>query len=155
MIEAAKEEERKRPEKIEREKPAAAAPRIAQAPAVTRVLFIDDSLSVRKVAEKFLKALGTQVVVAVDGVDGLARLREQPFDVVFTDLEMPRMHGYELLREMRYVPEYKDIPVIVVTSRSGEKHRAEAKTLGATDYVTKPFTQEILSDMLKKWVRAR
>lgn len=116
-----------------------------------KVLFVDDSLSVRKVAEKTLVGLGVQVTVAVDGVDGLAKLREQSFDLVFTDLEMPRMHGYELIRELRFVPAYKDLPIIVVTSRSGQKHQDQAKSLGASDYITKPFTAETLEAALKRW----
>ncbi len=112
------------------------------------MLFVDDSLSVRKVAEKFLGALGAQVTLANDGVDALAKLRQGGFDVVFTDLEMPRMHGYELLREVRFIPAFKDLPLIVVTSRSGQKHRAQAEALGANGYLTKPFTQDALQQML-------
>jgi chemosensory pili system protein ChpA (sensor histidine kinase/response regulator) len=113
------------------------------------VLFVDDSLSVRKVAEKALAELGAQVTVAVDGVDALARLREKAFDLVFTDLEMPRMHGYELIRELRYLPAYKSLPVVVVSSRSSQKHRDQARSLGANDYITKPFTSDALSRALR------
>ena len=87
------------------------------------MLFVDDSLSVRKVAEKTLLTLGAEVTLAVDGFDALAKLREGQFDIVFTDLEMPRMHGYELIRELRFLPAYKDLPVVVVSSRSGQKHQ--------------------------------
>jgi chemosensory pili system protein ChpA (sensor histidine kinase/response regulator) len=116
-----------------------------------RVLFVDDSLSVRKVAERFLGALGTEVVLANDGVDALAKLRQGAFDMVFTDLEMPRMHGYDLIREIRFVPAYRELPVVVVTSRSGQKHRAQAEAVGANAYLTKPFTQEALQQMLAAW----
>jgi chemosensory pili system protein ChpA (sensor histidine kinase/response regulator) len=74
---------------------------------------------------------------------------------VFTDLEMPRMHGYELIRELRFVPAYKDLPIIVVTSRSGQKHQDQAKSLGASDYLTKPFTAEALDAALKRWGKKR
>jgi chemosensory pili system protein ChpA (sensor histidine kinase/response regulator) len=67
-----------------------------------RVLFVDDSLSVRKVAEQILEGLGHHITVAIDGVDGLAKLREGSFDLVFTDLEMPRMHGFDFIREVRF-----------------------------------------------------
>ena len=144
----------------EREAPAPRAeePKHAAPPAAGRqlkVLFVDDSLSVRKVAEKFLKNLGVQLTLAIDGQDGMEKLRESAFDLVFTDLEMPRKHGYELIRELRFVPAYKDIPVIVITSRSSEKHRLQAEMAGASDYVTKPFTQDILQQKLREWAGSK
>ncbi len=120
-----------------------------------RVLFVDDSLSVRKVAELNLKSLGVDVTLAVDGIDALNKLREQTFDVVFTDLEMPRMHGYELIRELRFLPAYADLPILVVTSRSGQKHQDQARALGATDYMSKPFTAQSLEAALKKFGKIR
>ena len=130
---------------------ALATPAIVNGPRRRRVLFVDDSLSVRKVAERFLGALDVDVVLAVDGVDALAKLRLGGIDLVFTDLEMPRMHGYDLLREIRYIPAWHDLPVVVVTSRSGQKHRDQATALGANDYLTKPFTQEVLAQVLATW----
>ena len=102
----------------------------------------------RKAAEKFLGDIGADVVLAVDGLDALERLRAQSFGMVFTDLEMPRMHGFELLREMRYVPTFKDIPVVVVTSRSGDKHRQQAEKLGCNGYLGKPFTPASLQEQI-------
>jgi len=116
-----------------------------------RALFVDDSLSVRKVAEKTLRGLGVDVVLAIDGVDALAKLRENEVDIVFTDLEMPRMHGYDLIRELRFVAAYKTLPVIVVSSRSGNKHKQQATELGATDYLIKPFSPEILREALDRY----
>jgi chemosensory pili system protein ChpA (sensor histidine kinase/response regulator) len=144
---------------FEQEQPdEAAAPQrraeAAPAPAQTRaarVLFVDDSLSVRKVAEMQLKEIGAEVTVAVDGLDALAKLRELEFDIVFTDLEMPRMHGYELIRELRFLPAFKNLPIVVVSSRSGQKHRDQATQLGANEYLTKPFTAQMLHAMIKKW----
>jgi chemosensory pili system protein ChpA (sensor histidine kinase/response regulator) len=149
------------------ERPARPLPRRAPAPALLadpptssasaapalRALFIDDSLSVRKFAEITLKGLGVDVTLAIDGVDGLNKLREGTFDVVFTDLEMPRMHGFELIGELRFLPAYKDLPIIVVTSRSGQKHQQQARAVGATDYLTKPFSAQMLEAALKRWVR--
>jgi chemosensory pili system protein ChpA (sensor histidine kinase/response regulator) len=119
------------------------------------VLFVDDSVSVRKVAERALKQLGVQVTLATDGVDALERLRGGQFDMVFTDLEMPRMHGYELIRELRFLPAYHTLPIVVVTSRSGKKHRDEAHAVGASDYLTKPFTSRSLATALIKFGGAR
>jgi CheY-like chemotaxis protein len=105
---------------------------------------------VRKVAEKTLRGLGVEVVLAIDGVDALAKLHENEVDIVFTDLEMPRMHGYDLIRELRFVQAYKSLPVIVVSSRSGNKHRQQATELGATDYLIKPFSPEIIRKALDR-----
>jgi chemosensory pili system protein ChpA (sensor histidine kinase/response regulator) len=124
-----------------------------QAPGRVRALFVDDSLSVRKVAELTLTSLGIDVTLAIDGVDALERLREKRFDIVFTDLEMPRMHGYELIRELRFLPVYADLPIVVITSRSGQKHQDQARSLGATDYLTKPFSAPMLEAAIKRWVR--
>jgi chemosensory pili system protein ChpA (sensor histidine kinase/response regulator) len=119
-----------------------------------RVLFVDDSLSVRKVAEKTLLALGAEVTLAVDGFEALARLREAEFDIVFTDLEMPRMHGYDLIRELRFLPAYGGLPIVVVSSRSGQKHQQQAHQLGASDYLTKPFSAQALQGALDRWCNA-
>lgn len=116
-----------------------------------RVLFVDDSLSVRKIAEKELTNLGTDVTTAVDGLDAMSKLREGHYDLIFTDLEMPRMHGYDLIRELRFLPAYQDLPIIVVSSRSGQKHQDQARALGCTDYLTKPFNARQLEGALEKY----
>lgn len=123
----------------------------ASVPQKIRVLFVDDSLSVRKVAQRILAALGTDVTLAVDGLDALAKLRTGGFDLVFTDLEMPRMHGYDLIRELRFLPVYKTLPIIVVSSRSGQKHQDQARQLGATAYLTKPFSEQTILEALTRW----
>ena len=115
-----------------------------------QVLFVDDSVSVRKVAERALRQLGVAVTLATDGIDALDKLRSGQFDLVFTDLEMPRMHGYELIRELRFLPAFHALPVVVVTSRSGKKHRDEANAVGASEYLTKPFTARSLATALVK-----
>jgi chemosensory pili system protein ChpA (sensor histidine kinase/response regulator) len=120
-----------------------------------RVLFVDDSLSVRKVAEKLLSELGAEVTLAIDGQDALEILGRQPFDLVFTDLEMPRVHGYELIQAIGASPTLRHLPVVVITSRSGQKHRDEAHAVGARDYVTKPFNLETLAQMLRRWAPQR
>jgi chemosensory pili system protein ChpA (sensor histidine kinase/response regulator) len=112
------------------------------------VLFVDDSISVRKLAARFLETSGIEVDTAVDGLDALEKLASGRFRVVITDLEMPRMHGYELIAEIRRHPRYRHLPVIVCTSRSSEKHRRRARELGAQGYITKPFTKEqLLADI--------
>lgn len=118
-----------------------------------RVLFVDDSLSVRRVGEKFLSEEGIDVTLAVDGEDALARLRTDQFDLVFTDLEMPRLNGYDLIAAVRASASLRHLPVVVVTSRSGRKHREHAEAVGATDYLTKPFTADSLRQMVVRWTR--
>jgi chemosensory pili system protein ChpA (sensor histidine kinase/response regulator) len=118
-----------------------------------RVLFVDDSLSVRKVAERILRELDLDVVSAGDGVDALDKLKASTFDIVFTDLEMPRMHGYDLIREMQTAPALRDIPIVVISSRSAEKHVSLALSLGARDYITKPFSPDTLGAAVQRLAR--
>lgn len=113
------------------------------------VLWADDSISVRKLAGHFLNAEGWSAETAVDGTDALERLRSGQFQIVVTDLEMPRMHGYELLHEIRADPRLCNLPVVVCSSRSSEKHRRRAREAGANGYLTKPFTQEALASVLR------
>jgi CheY-like chemotaxis protein len=122
-------------------------------PGQRRVLFVDDSLSVRKVAERMLRSLGVDVITAVDGQDALDKLRAMAFSLVFTDLEMPRLHGYDLIREMQYLPTYAATPIVVISSRSGQKHIDQALAMGAREYITKPFSSEILNAVLARWTR--
>ena len=99
--------------------------------AAATVLWADDSISVRKLAGLFLNAEGWSAETAVDGMDALEKLRSGHFQVVVTDLEMPRLHGYELLQEIRADPELSGLPVVVCSSRSSEKHRRRAREAGA------------------------
>lgn len=108
------------------------------------ILVVDDSISVRKLASRFLESEGIEVETAVDGLDALEKLSSGRFRAVVTDLEMPRMHGYELIAEIRRQPTLRDLPVVVCSSRSSDKHRARAREVGAQGYLTKPFTQEQL-----------
>jgi len=116
-----------------------------------RVLFVDDSLSVRKVAERFLNDLDLDLTLANDGADGLDKLRSGTFDLVFTDIEMPRMNGYELITALRFIPKYHSLPIVVVTSRSGRKHQEKAQQVGATDFISKPFTKDSLAAALSRY----
>ncbi|HVN86030.1 MAG TPA: Hpt domain-containing protein [Candidatus Binatia bacterium] len=108
------------------------------------ILVVDDSISVRKLAARFLESVGLEVDTAVDGLDALEKLASGRFRLVVTDLEMPRMHGYELIAEIRRHPQYQHLPVVVCSSRSSEKHRRRAREVGAQGYITKPFTKEQL-----------
>ena len=121
---------------------------VAEMPEVPKVLVVDDSLSVRKFASMILKANGFAVVTAVNGQDALEKLEGGNIFSIITDLEMPIMHGYELLRELQH--KGVEIPVAVLTSRAGEQHRKEALALGASDYLVKPFDEEGLVGVVSR-----
>jgi len=115
------------------------------------VLVADDSLSIRKVVSHFLSNAGYQVQVAGDGWDAWTKLNSSHrFDLLITDLEMPKMHGYELIAEVRRKRELKHLPIIVLTSRAGEKHYQKAIDLGANDYLVKPFDDKKLLESVHK-----
>src|SRR5262249_27746428 len=126
----------------------------APAAARTRALWVDDSLSVRKVAEKELGSLDVETVTAVDGLDGLAKLREGRFDIMFVDLELPNLNGYQLMREVGSKPALRELPLVVVSSRSSSKHQLRARECGASAFVTKPFSAETLARLLDEFVPA-
>jgi two-component system chemotaxis sensor kinase CheA len=115
-----------------------------------RVLVVDDSISIRKYVQRFLDRTGYEVEVASDGLEAITVMGRLKFDVVITDLEMPVMHGYDLMVEMRKSPEHMNIPIIVLTSRAGEKHRLKALEMGAQDYLVKPFEEREMLGALKK-----
>jgi chemosensory pili system protein ChpA (sensor histidine kinase/response regulator) len=105
------------------------------------VMVVDDSITVRKVTSRLLERHNMQVMTAKDGVDAVTQLQEQQPDVVLLDIEMPRMDGFELARHMRSTPELVDIPIIMITSRTGEKHRDRAFDLGVKRYLGKPYQE--------------
>jgi chemosensory pili system protein ChpA (sensor histidine kinase/response regulator) len=128
----------------------AEAAEVVPPPPARAVLMVDDSISVRKLAVRFIESEGLEVETAVDGVDALEKLKEGRFRVVVTDLEMPRMHGYDLIEAIKTNPQLAHIPVIVCTSRASEKHRRRAQDLGAEGYVTKPFSkEEIIAEIMR------
>jgi chemosensory pili system protein ChpA (sensor histidine kinase/response regulator) len=105
-----------------------------------RLLLVDDSVSVRRVVSKMLERADYEVATAADGQAALELfIQGERFDAVLTDLEMPRMNGYELIEELRHRPDTSRTPIIVMTTRAGEKHRNLAFEIGATDYFSKPI----------------
>jgi len=114
------------------------------------VLLVDDSKSMRKLASHFLAAEQIDAETAVDGIDALEKLAASQFRVVVTDLEMPRLHGYELLAAIKRDPRWAHVPVIVCTSRSSETHQRRARELGADGYIVKPFTKDQLCGEIQR-----
>ncbi len=110
------------------------------------VMVVDDSITVRKVTGRVLERNGMKVIAAKDGVDAVAQLQETHPDIMLLDIEMPRMDGFELARHMRNTDELRDIPIIMITSRTGDKHRNLAMELGVKRYLGKPYQEADLLD---------
>lgn len=117
-----------------------------------RVLVVDDSLSVRKYVSSFLIERDCDVFNASNGIEALGLLEEKPVDLIITDLEMPLMHGYELIAKLKASEHLRDIPVVVLTSRSTGKHREKALEIGASDYIMKPVDESSLFSTLIRYL---
>jgi chemosensory pili system protein ChpA (sensor histidine kinase/response regulator) len=121
---------------------------------VPTVMVVDDSLTVRKITSRLLNREGYQVVLAKDGVDALEQLIEVMPDVILSDIEMPRMDGFDLLRNIRSDERLKHLPVIMITSRTAEKHRNYAAEIGANHYLGKPYDEEELLRLVAGYARS-
>jgi len=126
---------------------------IEEAPG-NRVLVVDDSLSVRKFISILLEQRGYEVMTVSNGLEALNILDEKHVDMVITDLEMPVMHGYELMRELKRRGLMETLPVVVLTSRGSEKHREKALSLGARDYLVKPFEEKELLQTVRRYIKS-
>jgi chemosensory pili system protein ChpA (sensor histidine kinase/response regulator) len=115
---------------------------------------VDDSLTVRKITGRTLTREGYNVVVAKDGIEALERMQARAPDVIVTDIEMPRMDGFDLTRNVRADPRLKNLPVIMITSRTADKHREHAAELGVTVFLGKPYEERELLDNIAGVVRA-
>lgn len=110
----------------------------------TKVMVVDDSVTVRKVTSRLLERNGMEVVLAKDGVDAITQLQEIKPDVMLLDIEMPRMDGFEVATLVRHDDRLKDLPIIMITSRTGEKHKQRAMEIGVNRYMGKPFQENEL-----------
>jgi chemosensory pili system protein ChpA (sensor histidine kinase/response regulator) len=129
----------------------AAAPKAAQEPLV---LVVDDSLTVRRVTQRLLAREGYRVVLAKDGLDALEKLAEELPAIVLSDIEMPRMDGFDLVRNMRADSRLTKLPVVMITSRIAQKHRDHAAELGVNHYLGKPYSEEELLGLVQRYARA-
>ncbi|HXS79634.1 MAG TPA: Hpt domain-containing protein [Gammaproteobacteria bacterium] len=107
-------------------------------------LVVDDSITMRRVTQRLLERRGAKVHTARDGLDAITVLQEHSVDVILLDIEMPRMDGYQFATHVRNDPKLKALPIIMITSRSGEKHRAKAIEIGVNDYLSKPYQESQL-----------
>ena len=127
----------------------------APAAARLKVMVVDDSLTVRKITGRLLEREGYQVLTAKDGVEALEQLSETVPDVMLVDIEMPRMDGFDLTRNVRADPRLKSVPIIVITSRTADKHRAYAQEVGANAFLGKPYQEEQLLGHIASFVGRR
>jgi chemosensory pili system protein ChpA (sensor histidine kinase/response regulator) len=126
-------------------------PVVASAPLV---MVVDDSLTVRRVTQRLLVREGYRVVLAKDGLDALERLAEELPQIVLSDIEMPRMDGFDLVRNIRADARLRDLPVIMITSRIAQKHRDYAAELGVDHYLGKPYSEEDLLALVGRYTAA-
>ena len=118
----------------------------------TFAMVVDDSITVRRVTQRLLERNGMRVLTARDGMDAVALLQDNVPDIILLDIEMPRMDGYEVAAHVRNDPRLRGVPIIMITSRVGEKHRARAIELGVDDYLGKPYQEAQLLDAISPLV---
>ncbi len=118
-----------------------------------KVMVIDDSNTIRRSAEIFLKSAGCEVILAEDGFDALAKIAEQHPQVIFVDIMMPRLDGYQTCALIKRNARFKSTPVIMLSSKDGLFDRARGRMAGSDQYLTKPFTQETLIDAVSTYAK--
>ncbi len=130
------------------------APAGMSAGVISKVLVIDDSNTIRRSAEIFLKQAGHQVVLAEDGFDALSKLSDYQPDLVFCDILMPRLDGYQTCAIIKRNPLFAGVPVIMLSSKDGLFDKARGRMVGSQDYLTKPFTKDQLLQAVQQHRRA-
>lgn len=117
-----------------------------------KVVVIDDSKTIRRTAETLLKKAGCEVITATDGFESLSKVMEHQPNIVFVDIMMPRLDGYQTCALIKNNPAFKKIPVVMLSSKDGLFERARSRIVGAEHYMTKPFTREELLNTIKTYV---
>ncbi|AMC36216.1 PleD family two-component system response regulator [Iodobacter arcticus] len=119
-----------------------------------KVMVIDDSNTIRRSAEIFLGQAGCEVILAEDGFDALAKISDRLPDVIFVDVMMPRLDGYQTCSLIKKNPRYKTTPVIMLSSKDGLFDRARGRMVGSDEYLTKPFTKDSLLQAVAAHIRS-
>lgn len=114
------------------------------------VLTVDDSSSIRQMVAFTLKGAGYDVIEATDGQEGLDKAKMKTVDLVLTDQNMPRMDGLTLIRTLRGMPAYRAVPILMLTTESGDAMKAQGRAVGATGWLVKPFDPQKLLEVVKK-----
>lgn len=117
-----------------------------------KVMVIDDSKTIRRTAESLLKKAGCDVITAIDGFEALALIADLHPDVIFVDIMMPRLDGYQTCALIKHNEVYRDIPVIMLSSKDGLFDRARGRIVGSEQYLTKPFTKDELLGAIRRHV---
>jgi chemosensory pili system protein ChpA (sensor histidine kinase/response regulator) len=146
--------DRAQPDVLEAAGGAPVAPVAPAQPQIPLILVVDDSITVRRVTQRLLQREGYRVALAADGLQALEKLAEEKPTVVLSDIEMPRMDGFDLARNIRGDARLKDLPIIMITSRIAEKHREHAIELGVDNYLGKPYSEEELLSLVKHYCAA-
>ncbi len=123
-------------------------------PKIPLILVVDDSITVRRVTQRLLQREGYRVAMAADGLQALERLQEERPSVVLSDIEMPRMDGFDLARNIRSDPRLSGLPIVMITSRIAGKHREHAKELGVDHYLGKPYSEDELMGLVRHYCNA-
>lgn len=118
-----------------------------------KILVIDDSKTIRRTAETLLTKEGCEVFTAVDGFDALSKIADHQPDIVFVDIMMPRLDGYQTCSLIKHNKVFQDTPVIMLSSKDGLFDRARGRIVGSEQYLTKPFTKDELLEAIEKHVR--
>ena len=119
------------------------------------IMVVDDSVTVRKVTSRVLERNGYKVLLAKDGVDAITQLQEHTPDLMLLDIEMPRMDGFEVATQVRHDQRLKDLPIIMITSRTGQKHRDRAMSIGVNEYLGKPFQEAGLLEAIQQFIKRK
>ena len=124
---------------------------VAVTPHIPLIMVVDDSITVRRVTQRLLQREGYRVVLAADGLQALERLQDERPAIVLSDIEMPRMDGFDLARNIRSDVRLRDLPIVMISSRIAEKHREHAKELGVDHYLGKPYAEEELMSLVRHY----
>lgn len=115
-----------------------------------KVMVIDDSKTIRRTAEMLLQRVGCEVETAVDGFEALAKIADYHPDIIFIDIMMPRLDGYQTCAIVKNNPDFADTPIIMLSSKDGLFDKARGRIVGADEYLTKPFSKDELYDALRQ-----
>jgi two-component system chemotaxis response regulator CheY len=120
---------------------------------VKTIMTVDDSASLRQMVSFVLRSGGYEVVEAVNGLDAFSKLKGHELHLILTDINMPEMDGLEFTRQLRAIPEYKFVPVVLLTTESHPEKKQQGKAAGATGWIVKPFSPDQLLAVVKKVIR--
>ena len=118
-----------------------------------KAMVIDDSKTIRRTAETLLKKVGCEVITAIDGFDALSKIADQKPDIIFIDIMMPRLDGYQTCALIKNNKNYKSTPVIMLSSKDGLFDKAKGRIVGSDQYLTKPFSREELLGAIKNHIK--